>query len=123
MSKSMATSPNYNLIKTGLDPNTRRTFDATGYIRNGVNDNKPRTFCVHVLGYKKMGTPNETQPNERALCWQLAGPGTVPQWRCYKVTDLVGLAVNNMVGWQMGTEYSKHQNCVKNEKFQVPYPP
>ena len=119
----MATSANYNLIKTGLDPNPRRTFDATGYIRNGVNDNKPRTMCVHVLGYKKKGTPNETQPNERVLCWQLAGPGTVPQWRCYKVTDLVGLAVNTTVAWQMGTAYSKDQNGVKNEKFQVPYPP
>ena len=119
----MATSPNYDLIITWLDPNPRRTFKATGYIRNGVNDNQPRTLCSHVLGYKKMGTPNEIPLNERVLCWQVAGPGTNPQWRCYKVKDLVGVVVNNSVPWQMGTDYSKHQNCAKNDKVKVPYPP
>jgi hypothetical protein len=119
----MATSTNYELIKTGLDPNLRCAFDVTGYKINHVSDNKPRTFCVHVLGYKKKGTSNEIQQKERVLCWQIAGPDTVPTWRCYKVTDLVGLAVNSTVAWQLGTEYSKHQNCVRNEKFQVPYPP
>lgn len=119
----MATSPNYNLIKTWLDPNPRRAFDVTGYKRNGVDDTEPRTLCPHVLGYKKNGTPNETLDNERVLCWQLAGPGTNPQWRCYKVNDLVGVGVNNLVAWQMGTDYSKHHNCTKNDKFKVPYPP
>jgi hypothetical protein len=117
------TSSNFDLIKTGLDPNPRRTINATGYIRNGANDNEPRTLCPHVLGYKQPGTPNETQPNERVLCWQIAGPGTNPQWRCYRVADLVGVAINVAVPWKMGTEYSKHQNCAKNEKFKVPYPP
>ena len=116
------TSPNYDLIKTWLDPNPRRSFDATGYKKNGEDDNQPRRFCPHVLGYKKAGTPNETPANERMLCWQLSGPGTYPQWRCYRVADLVGLAVNTTVAWQMGTEYSKHQNCTKVDKAKVPYP-
>jgi hypothetical protein len=113
----MATSANYNLIKSGLDPNPRRTFDATGY----AGDTKQRRLCPHVLGYKKAGS-GETPANERVLCWQLIGPGTNPGWRCYKVNDLVGLAVNTAVPWQMGTDYSKDHNCAKKEKFQVPYP-
>jgi len=117
------TSPNYDLIQTWLDPNPRRTFTATGYKRNGVNDNQPRTLCPHVLGYKRPGTPNETQENERVLCWQLAGPGNNPEWRCYKVKYLVGVAVDTATPWQMGTDYSRHQICSKNEKFQVPYSP
>jgi hypothetical protein len=118
----MATSPNYDLFTTGLDPKPRRTFVASGYISKGVNDNVQRTLWPHVLGYKKKeGTVNEVPEKERVLCWQLEGSSTVPEWRCYHAKDLVGLAVSTAT-WQMGTEYSKHQNCVRNEKFQVPYP-
>jgi hypothetical protein len=117
------TSDNYDLIQTWLDPNPRRTFTATGYKINGVNDNEPRTLCPHVLGYKLPGVPNQAPANERVLGWQLVGPGTNPQWRCYKVADLVDVVVDMATPWQMGTEYSKHQNCSKVEKFQVPYPP
>jgi hypothetical protein len=116
----MATSANYELFKTGLDPNTRRTFDATGYKKNGVDDGEARRLCPHVLGYKKGGS-SETPSNERVLCWQLIGPGTNPQWRCYRVADLVGLVVNTAITWQKGTDYSKDHNCAKKEKFQVPY--
>src|SRR5688500_240085 len=113
------TSNNFNQIVTWLDPNPRRTFTVTGYVQDGVNDNQTRTLCPHVLGYKRPGNPNETEPNERVLCWQLAGPGGNPEWRCYKVADLRGLAVDMATPWQMGTEYSKHQICSKNEKYQV----
>ena len=117
------TSPNYDLIQTWLDPSPRRTFTATGYITSGVNDGKFRRLCPHVLGYKKPGSPHEIPANERVLCWQLVGPGTNPQWRCYKVKDLVGVAVDTATPWLMGIDYSKHQNCTKVEKFKVPFPP
>jgi hypothetical protein len=117
------TSPNYDLIQQWLDPSPRTTFKVTGYVTNGVDDNQPRTLCPHVLGYKRPGTPNQIPANERVLCWQLAGPGNNPEWRCYKVADLVGVAEDLVTPWQTSTEYSKHQNCTKVEKFKVPYPP
>lgn len=117
-----ATSPNYDLIQTWIEP-TPRTFTAEGYIKDGVDDEEPRTLCPHVLGYKKAGSPHEIPANERVLCWQLAGPGDNPEWRCYKVKDLVDIAVDMATPWEMGMDYSKHQNCTKVEKFKVPFPP
>jgi len=116
-----STSANFGLIQNFIDPNTRTTFTVTGYIKNGVNDHLARTLCPHVLGYKRNGTPNETQPNERVLCWQLQGPGPNPGWHCYEVTQLVGIAAAAGTGWVMGTDYSRQQNCAQNDKFHVPY--
>jgi hypothetical protein len=117
----MATTDNYTEIKKWLDPNPRSTFTAEGYKKDGVTDDeKFRRLCPHVLGYKKGGSTS--QDDERVLCWQLAGPGTNPQWRCYKVKYLVGIKVDTVTPWQMGTDYSKHQICSKKEDVWVPYP-
>jgi len=119
---SEAPSGNFNTIAGYIDPNTRRTFTVTGYIQNnGVDDRRSRTLCPHVLGYLHNGSPNETQLNERILCWELVGPGTVPGWRCYKVTKLVGITPSG-TAWVMGTGYSRHQNSVQNDVIHVPYP-
>jgi hypothetical protein len=117
------TSGNFDLIELWLDPYPRTTFTVTGYIKNGADDHQARTLCPHVLGYTKGGPGQQTPANERVLCWQLAGPGTNPQWRCYKVADLVGVAADMATPWQMGIDYSKHQICAKNDKYKVPYPP
>jgi hypothetical protein len=117
------TSDNYDLIQQWLDPEPRTTFTVQGYKKNGVNDNKKRTLCPHVLGYTRNGVPHQTPENERVLCWQLEGPGENPRWCCYKVTELVGVAPDPGTTWESSPDYSRHQNCVKKEKFQVPYPP
>jgi hypothetical protein len=120
------TSDNYKAIKNWLDPNPRKTFKASGYKKDGADDDgEERLLCPHVLGYQHKGGHVEKIEKERVLCWQLTGPGTDidnPQWRCYKVNDLVNIEEATDEPWVMGNPFSKRQNAVQNEKFQVPYP-
>jgi hypothetical protein len=121
------TSDNYKKIKAWLDPNPRKVFKVSGYIKDGADDDDgaERLLCPHVLGYQHKGHSNETVPKERVLCWQIIGPGTDvddPNWRCYMVDSLVNVEEATDEVWEMGDGYSKRQNAVQNEKFQVPYP-
>jgi len=119
-------SDNYKRIKNWLDPNPRKPFKVSGYKKNGIDDDgEERLLCAHVLGYQHKGHSHEKIEKERVLCWQITGPGTDvddPDWRCYRVNDLVNVEEATDEFWVPGDGYSRHQNAVQNEKFQVPYP-
>ena len=122
----MPTSPNFDDIKTWIDP-TPLTFTADGYKKDGVTDDGVfRRMCPHILGYVKAGAPNEKPENDLLLRRQLEGPGhedpTEPEWRCYKVEHLVNVQVDTATPWEMGDDYSKHHSCTKTEPHKVPFP-
>jgi hypothetical protein len=109
-------SETYKALRNALE--TKTAIYVT-YRGDGVQ----RKLCPHVLGYKKekrMSSDDETQANERVLCYQLEGPNPQKGWRCFNIIELkiVNPQPGPATGWETPPNYleQKWQNSVKNPK-------
>jgi hypothetical protein len=78
-----------------------------------VYDGRPRELCPHIIGTNKQG-------EEVVLAWQFAGEssGSLPQWRCLRLTNVRSARARNG-RWHEGGSHRSTQSCVSNIDLDV----